>query len=173
MGTIVVFKQELGIYPWTIHILNSSLRKNAEIHLHTASALQKYNQALELCSWEAFEEVMSRRQKNTWSFQDPDSSPCSLCCVPQTQQTHWQSYQSLIFPWNRLVELVKWQGWYTWISAWSLSHDLILINQRWALDWTWIGLDPDYDKYCWFWIGPDCNLKMLYKFRIRTRFILS
>ena len=45
MGTIVVFKQELGIYPWTIHMLNSSLRKkNAEIHLHTASALQKYNQ---------------------------------------------------------------------------------------------------------------------------------
>ena len=27
MGTIVVFKQELGIYPWTIHMLNSSLRK--------------------------------------------------------------------------------------------------------------------------------------------------
>jgi len=27
MGTIVVFKQKLGVYPWTIHMLNSSLRK--------------------------------------------------------------------------------------------------------------------------------------------------
>jgi len=53
-------------------VLNSSLRKNAEIHLHTAGALQKYNQALELCSRAAFEEVMPR-QKNTWPFQDPDS----------------------------------------------------------------------------------------------------
>jgi len=30
--------------------------------------VQKYNQALELCSRAAFEEVMSRRQKNTWDF---------------------------------------------------------------------------------------------------------
>ena len=28
METIVVSKQELDIYPWTIHMLNSSLRKN-------------------------------------------------------------------------------------------------------------------------------------------------
>ena len=27
METIVVFKQELGTYPWTMHISNSSLRK--------------------------------------------------------------------------------------------------------------------------------------------------
>jgi len=27
------------------------------------------------------------------------------------------------------------------------------INQRWALDWTWIGLDPHYDEFCWFWVG--------------------
>ena len=79
-----------------IEFLNSSLRKrnkqNAEIHLHTASALQKYNQALEICSRAAFEEVLPRRQKSTWAFQDPCSSPCSLCCVPQTLQTHWQSF---------------------------------------------------------------------------------
>jgi len=37
----------------------------------------------------AFEEVMPRRRKSTWAFQDPDSSPCGLCCVPQTLQTHW------------------------------------------------------------------------------------
>jgi len=61
-------------------MLNSSLRKNAETHLHTAGALQKYNQTLDLCSRAAFEEVMPRRQKNTWAFQDPDSSPCSQCC---------------------------------------------------------------------------------------------
>ena len=34
MGTIVVFKQELGRKPRTIHILNSKLRKNTEIYLH-------------------------------------------------------------------------------------------------------------------------------------------
>jgi len=27
MEITVVFKQELGIYPWTMHMLNSSLRK--------------------------------------------------------------------------------------------------------------------------------------------------
>jgi len=27
------------------------------------------------------------------------------------------------------------------------------LRQRWALDWTWIGLDPDYDKMCWIWVG--------------------
>jgi len=26
-------------------------------------------------------------------------------------------------------------------------------HQRWALDWTWVGLDPDYDEFCWFWNG--------------------
>jgi len=25
--------------------------------------------------------------------------------------------------------------------------------ERWALDWTWIGLDPDYSKFCGIWIG--------------------
>jgi len=49
--------------------------------------LQKYNQALELCSRAAFEEVMPRRQKNTWPFQVPDSSPCSLCCSVWYQPT--------------------------------------------------------------------------------------
>jgi len=97
MGTIVVFQQELGTYLWTMHILNSSMRKKTQIYLHTASSLQKYNQTLVPCSKA---EVMSMKQKNTWAFQDPDhSSPCSLCCVPQT---HWQSFQSLIFLWNSL-----------------------------------------------------------------------
>jgi len=27
------------------------------------------------------------------------------------------------------------------------------VRQRCALDWTWIGLDPDYSKFCWIWIG--------------------
>ena len=27
---------------------------------------------------------MPRWQKNTWAFQDPDSSLCSLCCVPKS-----------------------------------------------------------------------------------------
>jgi len=46
-------------------MLNSSLKKNTDTHLHAADALQKYNQALELCSRAAFEEVMPRRLKNT------------------------------------------------------------------------------------------------------------
>ena len=50
MGTIDVFKQELGRKPSTIHTVNSKLRKNTEhsklrknteIHLHAAGALQK------------------------------------------------------------------------------------------------------------------------------------
>jgi len=27
------------------------------------------------------------------------------------------------------------------------------VKQRWALGWTWIGLDPVYDEFCWFWFG--------------------
>jgi len=23
------------------------------------------------------------------------------------------------------------------------------VVRRWALDWTWIGLDPDYAEFCW------------------------
>jgi len=49
------------------HVKQFTEKKNAEIHLHTAGALQKYSQALELCSRAAFEEVMPRRQKNTWT----------------------------------------------------------------------------------------------------------
>jgi len=45
---------------------------------------------------------MSVKQQNTWPFQNPISSPCSLYCVPQTLWTHWQSFQSLIFPSNSL-----------------------------------------------------------------------
>jgi len=26
-------------------------------------------------------------------------------------------------------------------------------GQRWAFDWTWIGLDQDYSKFCWIWTG--------------------
>jgi len=29
---------------------------------------------------------------------------------------------------------------------------LLSNKQRWALDWAWIGLDPDYE-FCWIWIG--------------------
>jgi len=57
--------QGRGIHTFTTHMLNISLRKNAEIHLHTAGALQKCSQALEICSGAGFEEVMPRRQKNT------------------------------------------------------------------------------------------------------------
>jgi len=91
----VHWEKNVEINLHTADMLSSSLRKNAEIHLHTAGALQKYNQALELCTRAAVEEVMPRRQKNTWAFQDPDSSPCSLYCVPQTLQTHCQSFQGL------------------------------------------------------------------------------
>jgi len=32
-------------------------------------------------------------------------------------------------------------------------HPFVVNLQRWALDWTWIGLDPVYDELYWFWIG--------------------
>ena len=44
-------------------------------------------------------------------------------------------------------------------------------DQRWALDWTWIGLDPDYSKFCYIWIGS--GLEITSKFRIRTWFGLN
>jgi len=50
-----------------MHNVNSILR-NKQIHLHAASALQKYNQGLVLCSRAAFEEVMSAKQQKTWAF---------------------------------------------------------------------------------------------------------
>jgi len=31
---------------------------------------------------------------------------------------------------------------------WTLWHASVGPQQRWALDWTWIGLDPDYSKFC-------------------------
>jgi len=61
MGTIV-FKQEVGTY---IPVNNAHIKqiteKNTEIQVHTASALQKYNQALVPCSGAAFEELMSAK----------------------------------------------------------------------------------------------------------------
>jgi len=63
---LLCFKQELGIYPWTMRTLNSLLRKNTEIHQHTARALQKYDQTLVPCSRAIFEEVMSAKQQNTY-----------------------------------------------------------------------------------------------------------
>ena len=37
----------------------------------------------------------------------------------------------------------------------KLPHRLPLLpEQWWALDWTWFGLEPDYSKFCWIWIGP-------------------
>jgi len=35
----------------------------------------------------------------------------------------------------------------------SAPKPLTATLKRWALDWTWIGLDLDYDEFCWFWIG--------------------
>ena len=49
------------------HVKQFTEKKNAEIHLHTAGALQKYNQALEVRSRAAFEEVLPKRQKSTWN----------------------------------------------------------------------------------------------------------
>jgi len=45
------------------------------------------------------------------------------CLICHQKQKHSWSYYAI--RWTRLVELLMWQGWYTWISAWSLSHDLI------------------------------------------------
>ena len=44
------------------HVKQFTEKKNAEIHLHTASALQKYNQVLELCSRAAFEDVKETKE---------------------------------------------------------------------------------------------------------------
>jgi len=57
---------------------------------------------------------MSPNQQKTcrWSFhfQDPNSSPCSLCYAPQTLilQDYWQSFQSLIFPWLVFPHFGNW-----------------------------------------------------------------
>ena len=37
------------------------------------------------------------------AFWCPDCSPCSLCYILQSLQTHWQSYQNLIFPWITIM----------------------------------------------------------------------
>jgi len=70
---------------------------------------------------------MSAKQQNTWAFQDPDSSPCSLFCAPQTLQTYWQSYQSLVFPCNSLSTFNN-----LWTAFYSTHHvgsdgDLLLL----------------------------------------------
>ena len=44
-------------------------------------------------------------------------------------------------------------------------------RQRWALYWTWIGLDPGYSKFCWIWIGS--GLQISSEFRNWTGFGLS
>jgi len=69
-----------------------SIKQFTEKKCRDSSAYSKcpaeINQALELCLRAVFEEVVSRRQKNTWAFQDPDCPLGSLCCVPQTLQTY-------------------------------------------------------------------------------------
>jgi len=40
----------------------------------------------------------------------------------------------------------------------SLSYEHV--QQRWALGWTWIGLDTDYDEFVDFWL--DSDWKMFY-----------
>ena len=40
------------------HIKQFTEKRNTEVHLHTASVLQKYNQALELCSRAALKNIV-------------------------------------------------------------------------------------------------------------------
>jgi len=44
-------------------------------------------------------------------------------------------------------------------------------DRRWALDWTWIGLDPDYSECFVFGLDPDCESLQI--FWIGTGFGLS
>jgi len=44
-------------------------------------------------------------------------------------------------------------------------------QQRWALEWTWIGMDPAITNFVGFVLDWDCQL--LHKVRIRTGFRLS
>ena len=79
------------------------------------------------CSRAAFEEVMSTKQQNTWAFQYPDRSPCSLCYILQTLQTHCQSYESLsldiVCPhFNNL-----WTTIYSTHQCWYSDGDLLLL----------------------------------------------
>jgi len=57
------------------------------------------------------------------------------------------------------------------VSIWITKYDspfTSAVSQRWELDLTWIGLDPDYNELFLSGFDPDC--KSLQKFRIRTRF---
>jgi len=43
------------------------------------------------------------------------------------------------------------------LKMWLLSPLMTICRgvwQSWALDWTWIGLHPDYAELCWIWIEP-------------------
>jgi len=48
------------------------------------------------------------------------------------------------------------------------KHLMATTERRWALDWTWIRLDPDYTKFSWIWI--ESGLWITSKFRIWTGF---
>jgi len=39
------------------------------------------------------------------------------------------------------------------VSIWGAVH----LHQRWALDWTWIGLDPAIANFVKFGLDPDCK----------------
>jgi len=34
----------------------------------------------------------------------------------------------------------------------------VVKGQRWASDWTWIGLGLDNDEFCWIWIGSGLQI---------------
>jgi len=62
---------------------NAHIKQFTEKYFRDSPAYSRCS-AVMPCSRAAFEAVMSTKQNNTWAFQDPDSSPCSLCCVSQT-----------------------------------------------------------------------------------------
>ena len=56
-------------------------------------------------------------------------------------------------------------------SCWTTEASTSERWQRWSLDWTWIGLDPDCSKFCWIRIGS--GLWNSSKFKVWTGIGLS
>jgi len=59
-----------------------------------------------------------------------------------------------------------------WKVLWPYGHRLLglprsHVEQRWALDRTWIGLDLDYCKFCWTCIGSGLS-----RWKINAGFLL-
>ena len=114
-----------------------------------------HNNVCFIFAWTALQYTAHSSTCHSWSWtprqSDAEWDPRFL--LKSRENAGLLASMSIIYTYKIAQQPSRWNENEVRDPVWQvLFVDVQCVQQRWALDWTWIGLNPDYDEFCWFWI---------------------